>query len=140
MGLKAAGINGRQADALFHHAHLPRLGKAVGQHPPNARQLEQPSRRFLERREIGRRRQIDYCSQGRAVRQQTFRPAVIQLQKFLEHQAGEQLMLRELLGAATMTVGRQAASSHATRHQKHPLGRLARGSHARSTHETMLAG
>jgi hypothetical protein len=54
---------------------------------------------------------------------------VVGPEEFLEHQAGEELVLGKLLGAKTMTVGRQGALRNLLRDLQHASGRLAGGAH-----------
>ncbi len=56
--------------------------------------------------------EIDRGPQAGAVRQEVHEAAVVGFEKLLEHQAGQELVLGELLRAETMAVGGQCALRH----------------------------
>jgi hypothetical protein len=65
--------------------------------------------------------------------------SIIGLQEVLEHQAGEQLMLRKLLGTARMPIGRQRSARRRQGGPHHILRRLARNRHINNTQPVTLA-
>jgi hypothetical protein len=66
--------------------------------------------------------------------------AVVELQELLEHQAGEQLRLRELLLARALAIIRQAQPARQMRDEQYPTRRF-RGLHIGIVADgTMLAG
>lgn len=72
--------------------------------------------------------QIDHGRQVRRVGQHGRELAIVALQELFEHQTGEQLRLRELLGTRAVAIIRQARPARPMRDEQHPPRRL-RGLH-----------
>src|SRR6185312_6026402 len=66
--------------------------------------FEQANGSFLECREAGNHARFDRRSHRRRVLQNSLQLAIVQAEKLFEHQAREQLGLRELFGATWMGV------------------------------------
>ena len=61
---------------------------------------------------MGHAFELDRGPQAVAVFQDLHDAAVVGFEELLEHQAGEELVLREFLGAEAMAVGRQCVLRH----------------------------
>ncbi len=82
---------------------------------------------------------LDCGAQVRTVGQDVDDAAIVSLEKLLEHETGEQLMLGKLLGAVAMSVGWQGALRRCIRGHHHASRRFA-GLHAPNIGaETLLA-
>ena len=68
---------------------------------------------------------LDRGAEVWAICQDADHAAIIGFEKLFEHQAGEQLMLGELLRAETVCVGRQGASCRGVRGPHHTFGGFA---------------
>ncbi len=66
--------------------------------------------------------ELDRGAQVGAVSQDANAAAVVHFEKLFEYQAGEQLVLGELLGAEAMCVGRPGALGRCLRGHQHALG------------------
>jgi len=73
--------------------------------------------------------QIDRGAEVWAVRQDVDDAAVVGLEELFKHQAGEQLMLREFLGAEAVGIRWQRLLGRGVCHQQHPPWRLAGCAH-----------
>ena len=97
---------------------------------PGRRGGEQTSRRFLQRRVVRNRAELQRLKQRRTIGQMSHHAPIVGLQKALQHQTGKELMLRELLRAVAMRVERQRPLGSRQRRQQHCARRLARSCHA----------
>src|SRR5882724_12273484 len=77
------------------------------QEAPGASRSQQSSRRLLQSCKVRNPLQAEGLDQRRAVGQMRYNATIVGLEKVLQHQAGEKLMLGELLGAVAMRVQRQ---------------------------------
>lgn len=81
--------------------------------------------RLLQRGPVRCVHQFDDGPQIGRVAQQFVHPAIVELEKVLEHQAGEQLMLTELLGTEPVRVRRQRRAGRRVGHLQHLPWRFA---------------
>jgi len=84
----------------------------------------------LQRGEVRNGFQFDDGAQVRAVGQEADDAAVVGLEELFQDQAGEQLMLCELLGAEAVGVSRQGVLGRGVRHLQRPPWRFAGRAHA----------
>ena len=75
-----------------------------------------------------------------AIAQQGRQLAIVELQELFQHQAGEQLRLRELLGAESMAIIRQAQTARQMRDDEHSPRRFGGLHKSIVTARPMLAG
>lgn len=117
MGVEAAGIAGR-----VRHLLLPAADAAhgVGQQHAHVLELQQPLAGFLQGGEMRSGLEFDRDLQVVAVGQQRRRPAIVFFLELLEHQAGEQLRLGELLGRKLVRIKRQTALADRQGFENHP--------------------
>jgi len=127
---QAGGVRGRRFNAPLAAEVQPDRGS---QQPPHLGQRQQPTRRLLHRREVGHRAEIQDRHQRRMIGQMSHEPTIVRFEKVLQHQAGEQLMLRELLGTARMGIQWQRPPRHRQRRSYDCLRRLARNRHIHVT-------
>ena len=94
---------------------------------------------FLQRREMRHTVEAQSLAQLRMVRQLCNDATIIGLEEVLQHQAGEQLMLREFLGTVRVRVEWQHALCGDKRRPRHGLRRFTGYRHILGTHPTKLA-
>jgi len=92
---------------------------------PSPRRVPPPPGCLLHGGEARGRDQLEGTAPVGRVLPMGHQPSIIGLQEGLQHQAGEELMLRELLGAGAMAVGGQHGPSDDPRRHKHLPWRLA---------------
>ena len=79
---------------------------------------EQPDGRLLKRCVVGHLPQMNRFAQVAAIDQQRRQLSVVQPQEFFQHQASEELWLRELLRAVPMRIPRQRPTTdHMSEHE-----------------------
>ena len=125
-GLHAGGVGGGGFDAPLSAVMLPH--RRV-QELAHAGKRQQTPRSFLQRGEVRNAAQLQQLAKRRMIGQMGHHTSIIRLQEVLQHQTGEQLMLGELLGAATMRVRRQRAPRHGQRRQHNLPRRFTGNSH-----------
>ena len=99
----------RRIDRRAFHPSPPAHVQANGglQKSPRRPRKQQAMRSFLEGGEVGNLLQFQRGEQRRMVLEMGRQAAVVGPQKVLQHQAGEQLVLRELLGTTAVSMLRQ---------------------------------
>ncbi len=117
-----AGRSALQAGRVDRRPFHPPLAAQVQTHRraeefSHRRREQQPPRRFLKRGEVGNLLQSQLRDERRIVGQVDRQAPIVGLQKLLQHQAGEELMLRELLGTIPMGVLRQCPLCRCQRRQ-----------------------
>jgi len=124
-GIKTAGITG----GVGHVA--PALKNAVnriGQELAHSGQREQPTARLLQRCPMGHALEADRFAQVRGVEQKLPDAAVVLFLELLEHEAGKEPRLRELLGTVYVGVVAEGFLAGGQRDHRHLPWRLA-GAH-----------
>ena len=96
--------------------------------------------RLLQRRKMRHALEPQHFTQLRMIGQMRDDAPIIGLQKVLQHQASEELMLRELLRTVGMRVEWQHPLSGDERRPRHRLRRFTGACHIGITHTTELAG
>jgi hypothetical protein len=95
---------------------------------------------FLERREVRHAVEPEHLAQIRMIGQVRNNASIVRFQKVLQHQASEELVLRELLRAIGMRVARQHALRRNQRRPRHRFRRFTGECHKLITHPSQLAG
>ncbi len=120
------GIDGRPLHPFLATQMEPHGGR---QKFSNGRRPQQPLRRFLERGEVWDHAQFQQVAERGMVFELGRQAAVVDLQKVLEHQAREELVLRELLGTEAVRVIGQRPPRRRQRRPRHRLRRFTRSCH-----------
>jgi hypothetical protein len=121
--LEPAGVDRSQTYAAAEHAMALGLLHGDGQQLSKRANHQQSLGRLLQCREVGNHFQLDHLPQVRAIFQQSCHRAVREAVKIFQHEAGEELMLRELLGTVAMRILRQRLSGHKISHMQDQLRR-----------------
>ena len=123
-----AALQARGVDRTTHNASPATQVKSNGsvQQLPRGSGYQQSLRRLFKCSEVGKLFQVECFDQRRMIRKMRDDPAVIGLEKTFERQASEELMLRELLGTAGMSISRQRSTRRRQGSQHNCLRRLAR--------------
>lgn len=100
---QAGGVDGR---GLYASATAEVQSDRRPQNPTHLGHRQQPTRCLLNRREVWHRAEIQQRHQCRMIGQMSHEPPIVRFEKVLQHQASEQLMLRELLRTARMRISR----------------------------------
>jgi len=102
LSFEAATVDGRQGHAFFEEFHLAGSHQGLVQQTLHAPPPQQTLRSLLQRGEVRRVPQADRLAQRRRILQKSRDAAIIQLEGFLQNQAGKKLRLRERFGAVAM--------------------------------------
>ena len=119
--LEAAGIHGRQTHTISHQLRTSRSLDGCCHESSKRFFDQQPIGRLLQRGEVRHCFQVNRRTERIAIRQQSDRTAVREIVEVLEHQAGKQLMQRELLRTKPMTIRRQRRLGYGERLDQDPL-------------------
>ena len=132
---QACGVHGRR---FYPSPATEMQSNGTFQKPLRLGQSQQATRRFLQRGEVRHAAKFQQLHQRRMIDEMGHHPAIIGLEKVLQHQASEQLMLGELLGTIKMRIGRQRSTRRRQCRQYNRLRRLAGNCHIQR-YETNLA-
>ncbi len=119
--LESAAVHRSQSGTAAQQFGTLGTRERGGEQTPERRQNQQPIGRFLQRREVRHLLQLDRRSQRLAIRQQADRATVGKTVVVLQHQAGEQLVLRERFRAESMGIRRQRFLCHSQSLDQHAL-------------------
>ena len=128
---RTTAFEARRIDRRALHPSLAAQVQANGGLQQSSRRprWQQAARGFLKSGEVGNLLQFQSGKQRRIVLEMGRQAAIVGPQKVLQHQAGEQLMLRELLGTVAVSILRQRPPRRSQRRQNHRLGRFTRPCH-----------
>ena len=127
--LEARAVDGRQLHSTLHQFGFHRAVDRFVEQLPGGHRNEQSPGRFLEGRIVRDPIEFDRPGKARRIGQQRSQLAIVQLQEFLQHQAGKQLRLRELLRTEAVRVRAQPAATDLIGGQQHSFRRFARLAH-----------
>lgn len=117
---------------------LHELQRAVKQ-APDRRREQQPIGRLLKGREVGHASQFNRRTELRRVAQHGRQLTIVESQELFQHQAREQLQLRELLWTELVALLRERPDADSMRESRHPLRALRGATHNRAAHDITLA-
>ena len=134
---QACRVDGRRSDATA--AAVVQANRAF-QHALHGLRRQQVPTGLLQRREVRHSLEPQHLAEIRMISELCDHASIIGLPEVLQHQTGEQLMLREHLGAVAMSVEWQYALGCVERRPRHRLRRFAGACHIFDTHPSELAG
>jgi hypothetical protein len=123
--LQARAIDSRQRDTLLADPVVQRPLEHGVEHPPRRRGRQQSLGRLLEGREVRHCPQPDLAGQVGVVDEMLGQTAVVEVRELLEHQAGQQLGLSELLGAELVAMRRNGLAGGFVGDLQNPARRFA---------------
>ena len=123
--LQARAVDGRQGDAEPPHSILERPSEHGVEHPAAGRRRQEPPGGLLEGRVVRDGLQPDQGTEVGVVGEVRSQPAIVEARELLEHQAGQELGLDELLGAELVPVRREGLAGRLVSDLKHPARRFA---------------
>ena len=121
-GVESAGVDGGIRHSGFPAADLP---DGVFHQPSHALLRQEASAGLLQRGEMRQRLETDDLAKLGTVLQQLADAAIVLLLELLEHEAGEQLGLRELFGAVDVRIVAESVLAGGQRDHRHIPWRLA---------------
>lgn len=140
MRFEAAGVDRLRANAAGNQSPASGPRDRLVEHVPHALGAQQAPRSLLQRGVVRHAIQLQHFAQRGLFEQQRLHAAIVASAKLLEHQTGEQPMLRERLRATTMRIRRQRSSRRLQRHLQHPRRTLTRLAHTLSYEPTAASG
>ena len=123
--LHPRAVDGRQADPPLPHPMLQGLLVHGVEHATAGHGRQESLRRLLEGGEVGDGLQGDQAAEVGMVGEVLAQPAVVEARELLEHQAGQELRLGELLGAELVSVRGHSPTGRLVGDLEHPARRFA---------------